>query len=886
MSSAPLTPRRRKLRVTAIALAWSVGLIAVLALGVHFGNRPAQYDPDEEDRAITSDLRMNLPPGAPEPKFTDISEAAGLAGFKTFIGPRTSQLPEDMGGGAAFGDFDNDGDDDLFLVSAGGHLDLPADQLAPSRLYRNRGTGTFESVGTFPDLRIRGMGAAWADFDGDGFIDLAVSGYHTLKLFRNEGGTGRFTPVELPGGEAGFWAGLAWGDFDNDRDPDLYVCGYLDYHVSEAERGKLSDQFDTAVPFTLNPASFQPAKNRLYRNDGGGIFTDVAEELGVTNPTGRSLGAVWCDFDEDGWLDLYVANDVSDNAYYRNERGAFRDLAHAAWIADYRSAMGLAIGDWNNDGDDDIYVTHWVAQENALYDNTYADFFKNPNARQPTRSSGRESTPFNDQSLVTSTPTNSGVEKPKARFVDVADLRGLGQMALPSVGWGAEFADLDQDGWLDLIVANGSTLEESGPAPRRLKPQAAFLLWNREGQTFHNLAESHAGLGAGHVSRGLAVSDIDGDGDLDFVLVDLDGGVRLFRNDLAAGNWVQFVLRSRNSAGALHGRGEHAVVTLHAGGRQFRRSFNSVSYLSQSTATIHVGLGAAAVINRVVVRWHGGATQEFTGLSPRAGWELREGDPVARRLTMGAPTVSAASPTAPTGGDERSRLLAFWKHQRAGMDAFKLERNFAQAAAAFEQALALKPDHEDSLFYLANSLIELGRPDDALQQLRTLTEINPQSLRGFQQWGTLRALTAQSPDDLRTAEALLLKARAINPEETGVLQVLGEVALLRGDLAVADERFAHVIAANHRATRALYLRAYLAWKRGDAGTSATLLQQTREALGPDWKPVGMTHEGDVKQHMHVHTTPLSEAFAAWDGNTEPANAFAAVTAAVSIVDPR
>jgi tetratricopeptide (TPR) repeat protein len=350
--------------------------------------------------------------------------------------------------------------------------------------------------------------------------------------------------------------------------------------------------------------------------------------------------------------------------------------------------------------------------------------------------------------------------------------------------------------------------------------------------------------------------------------------VRLFRNDLASGNRVQLALRSRNSAGELHGRGEHAVVTVHAGGRQFRRSFNSVSYLSQSSAMIHVGLGAAAVIDRVEVRWHGGATQEFTGLSPRARWELREGDPVARRLTLAAPTASSTSSTAPTVGDERSRLLAFWKHQRAGMDAFKLEQNYAGAAVEFERALALQPGHEDSLFYLANSFIELGRPDDAIRQLRKLTEANSRSQRGFQQWGTLRALLAESPDDLRTAEELLLKARAINPEETGVLQVLGEVALLRGDLAVADERLTHVIAANHRAARALYLRAFIARKRGDAGASATLLQQTREALGPDWQPPeGMTHEGDVKRAMHVHTTPLSEAFAAWDGSAEPANAF-------------
>jgi hypothetical protein len=353
-----LTPRQRKLRFTIAALSWTAGLAAILGAAIFYGKRPQQYDPDEEDQAITSSLKLNLPPGAPEPKLTDITIEAGLAGFKTFLGTRTSQLPEDMGGGAAFGDFDNDGDDDLFLVSAGGNLELPDEQLLPSQLYRNRGDGTFEQVTEFPELKIRGLGSSWGDFDGDGFIDLVVTGYKVLQLFHNEGGTGNFSTVELPIDQNSYWAGATWGDFDNDRDLDLYVCGYLDYRVTEADRLKNSAQFDTSVPFTLNPASFEPAKNRLFRNDGGGKFSEVAEELGVTNPTGRSLSAVWCDFDEDRWLDLYVANDVSDNALFHNDHGTFRDISHTAWVADYRSAMGLAVGDWNNDNDDDLFVTH------------------------------------------------------------------------------------------------------------------------------------------------------------------------------------------------------------------------------------------------------------------------------------------------------------------------------------------------------------------------------------------------------------------------------------------------------------------------------------------------------------------------------------------------
>jgi len=863
MTQPTLTPRQRKLRGTATILAWLAGLVVLFILVTHYRNRPSPYDPEEESEVITSNLRLNLPQAAPDPIFEDITEQAGLSGFRTFQGPRTSQLPEDMGGGAAFGDFDNDGDDDLFLVSAGGHLNLPTNELPPSQLYRNRGDGTFDNVSTFPELRIRGMGAAWGDYDGDGFIDLAVTGYQSLHLFRNESGTGRFTEILLPGDHTFFWAGASWADFDNDRDLDLYISGYLEYHVSEADLGKTSAQNQTAVPYTLNPASFEPAKNRLYRNDGNNQFTDIAEPLDVTNPTGRSLGAIWCDFDQDGWLDLYVANDVSDNAFYRNQQTTFTDIAHAAWMADYRSAMGMTAADWNNDGDDDLFITHWVAQENALYDNTFADF----NTASP---SSRESTPVTH-------PTSPGnavdTEKPKARFVDVADMHGIGQMALPYVGWGTEFVDLDHDGWLDLLVANGSTLEIPEQIPKQLQPQEMFFLWNHAGGAFHNLSGMHSGFSEKHISRGLATSDIDGDGDIDFVIVDMDGGARLYRNDMTTGNWVQCRLRSLDANQQLTGRGEHAVITVYAGPKTFRRSFNSVSYLSQSTATLHIGLGALSVIDRIEVKWHAGNEQTFTGISPNAVWELQEGNPNPKRVTPTPSTESVSADIDTTGSDERARTVAFWKHQRTAMNLFKQDQNYEQAIASFKQALAINPHHEDALFYYASSLIELNQIEDAMRQLEKLSKVNPQSLRAFQQWGTLRALTAKSATDLETSESLLLKARAINPEETGVLQLLGEVALKRGNMDKADERLAHVISSNPRAARAIYLRAFIAMTKQDDETSASFLKQARKALGPEWQPKGTTSEGDVRQQMHIHTTPYSQIFSEWNGSTEPQSAF-------------
>jgi enediyne biosynthesis protein E4 len=856
------TPRQRKLQLTITVLAWITGGILITALVASYRSRPSQYDPNEETEAITSRLRLNLPDKAPEPRFEDITETAGLSGFETFRGPRTSQLPEDMGGGVAFGDFDNDGDDDLFLVSAGGNLNMSNDQLAPCLLYRNRGTGEFDIVDAFPDLRIRGMGAAWGDFDDDGFIDLVVTGYQSLHLYRNEGGSGQFSPITLPSNPAAFWAGASWGDFDNDRDLDLYLTGYLNYQVAEDNRGLTSDQFQTTVPFTLNPASFESAKNSLYRNDGGGTFLDIAEKLDISNPEGRSLGAMWCDFDQDGWLDLYVANDVSDNAFYSNQKGVFSNIAHTAWVADYRSAMGLAVGDWNRDGDDDLFVTHWVAQENALYDNTFADFHVRDS-----------STPLSDGSSgITSHPAPSST-KPKARFVDIADMHGVGQMALPYVGWGTEFADLDQDGWLDVLVANGSTLEIADTDPHRLQPQELFLLWNHAGQTFHDMAPGHTALSIKHVSRGLAVSDVDGDGDLDFAVVDLDGGVRLFRNDMAHGNWMQLRLRSRNAEGNLLGRGEHATVTVEAGGQTFRRTFNSISYLSQSSATLHFGLGAESIIERVEVKWHSGEAQVFRGMHPNAIWELSEGVPIAKRIQPTSSPVNVAPLPTGTGSAERDKTASFWKHQRSAMNAFKRDRDFVVAASGFARALALKPDHEEALFYRACSLIELGQGNEAARVLRRLTEVNPQSLRGYQQWGTLRALTASSDTELAFAEALLLKARAINPEETGVLQVLAEVSLKRGTLQLADERLAQVIASNARAARALFLRGYIAWKNNQKDISIDFLHRTLKALGPEWRPKGTTSEGDVQEQMHIAFTPYSKAFNQWDGSVDPSDAF-------------
>ncbi len=373
-SKPPLTLRRRRLRRTLAILSAAAIIGLAVGVGVYLKTRPQPYRPGEQVADITSSLAQHLPPDAPKPRLTDVTREAGLASFRTFIGQRTSQMPEDMGPGAAWGDFDNDGDDDLFLVSAGGPMNQPPEKWAACELHENLGNGTFRKVEGFPDLRIHGMAAAWGDYDEDGFLDLLVTAYNHLFLFHNERGSGKFTRYARLPDLKGFWSGASWADYDNDRHLDLYVCGYIQFVENEADIARGQRQQGSFVPFTLNPASYPGGTNLLFHNNGDGTFTEVAAQLKVQNPEGRSLGALWHDFDDDGWLDLYVANDISDNVFYHNIRGKFEDISHPAWVADYRSAMGLAVGDYDRDGDDDLYITHWVAQENALYDNLLVDF--------------------------------------------------------------------------------------------------------------------------------------------------------------------------------------------------------------------------------------------------------------------------------------------------------------------------------------------------------------------------------------------------------------------------------------------------------------------------------------------------------------------------------
>ena len=833
-----------------IAIALAAGAIALVAVYRH--RQAAQYKPGEENAAITQSLARDLPPDAPRPAFVDVTKDAGLADFITFTGKRTSQLPEDMGSGAAWGDFDHDGDDDLFLVSAGGPLTASRDQLAPSALYENLGNGQFRRVKDFPDVRIHGMGAAWGDYDNDGWLDLIVTGYNELLLFHNDHGT--FTRDTRFPTRQGFWTGATWGDYDNDGHLDLYICGYVKYVEPKPGQTTTSEQYGVAVPYTLNPASFEPERNLLFHNTGRGTFVEVGEKMGVANPQGRSLSAVWHDVDDDGWLDLYVANDISDNVLYHNVHGRFEDISEAAWVGDYRGAMGLAVGDWNRDGDDDLFITHWAAQENALYDSLLKD-------------SG-------NRGAAGVAPAGSrGGKAPKGkptgglRFVDAADMVGLGQISLPMVGWGTEFADFDGDGWLDLVVANGSTFETE-EKPKRLVPQLPFLLWNRRGEYFHNLAPLSPPLSQPHVARGLAVADYDNDGDVDVLIVRHGESVQLLRNDMQTGHWAEVVLRARPAPGGPTRPAPGAQTIAHVGPVTLRRGVTSASYLSQSSSVLHYGLGAATAIERLEVRWRGDRVATYTNLAAGRRWVITEGDPQA--------AVVSAAP-APQAADQ-NRIVVFWQRQHSAMQALKVEHDVPKATRLFREALSLNPAHEDAHYYLGDCLAAQGDITGALAQYAELTRLNPQSHRGLSRWGTLRAMTARSPADLAAAEAAIEKAHRLNPEETGALLALGEVALMRGRRALAAERLSAACRTNPRAAGGFFLLGYMRWKQDDLAGAKQQLAKARQALGPEWKPAGSTAEGDAAGKQYAESTPLARFWETWDGAATPATAYARIDA--------
>jgi hypothetical protein len=583
MSKRPLNKRHK------LMLRWGVATVVVgLVLGLGLVLASAREDPtapeaDGSIAGLTSILSRAPTPQMLRLRFEDVTEASGVR-FEHFPAERRSLLPEDMGSGVAWGDYDDDGDPDLFLVNFCGSIlePVPEGDATQGRcaLYRNDGDGRFTDVSRAAgvDVACFGLGAAWGDYDNDDDLDLYVTCYGRNLLFRNDGDV--FTDVTEVAdvGDEGFGAGCAWADYDGDGFIDLYVCNYVDFEYQSADRTRTVRQYGSEIPYTINPSAYPPASNRFYRNNGDGTFTDVATDAGIANPTGRSLGAAWFDFDLDGLIDLYVANDVSANGVFRNMGdGTFADIGASSLAADYRGAMGLAVGDYEPDGDLDLFVTHWVAQENAFFENMAG-------------------------ANIIDAEGNA-----RLFFMDIADMLGLGQLSLRMVGWATGFADFDNDGLLDLWVVNGNTLEEADDN-RRLKPQHVQVFRQEPDRGFFEMAEqSCPSLGEPIVGRGGAQADFDGDGRVDLAFMVHGEGVRLLRNTAPSpGHWLG--VRLRQPGGNTRAIGARVEVTC--GSRvQTAQAGADGSYLSQSDGILHFGLGPAETVDELTITWPDGTRE-------------------------------------------------------------------------------------------------------------------------------------------------------------------------------------------------------------------------------------------------------------------------------------
>ncbi len=575
----PASRRQRKIRASLVATFVGLAVLMAIAFWIEAGRETDLADPTAGITATFKDSAGEHPPI----RFRNVAASVGVT-MRHGPGPRGRALPEDTGSGLAWGDYDGDGDWDLYAVSFAGPLGAPADERGSNRLFRNddgRFTDVTPEAGV-GDLEGFGMGASFADYDADGDLDLYVTNYGPNRLYRNRG-DGTFEDVAARAGvdDAAWSCGVAWGDYDRDGLVDLYVCNYVAYehdpHLGDVD----VDVGEVSIPFALNPNAFDPVRNRLYKNRGDGTFEDVSESAGVENPDGRSLAATLCDLDGDGWLDLYVNNDVSPNRFYRNlggDEGAawsgrFEDVSLGTGTGDPRGSMGLSVADvalpdvkgGEPDGLPELFITHWVAQENALYQSL----------RLP---SGR------------------------IEYRDRTRRYRLGEVSIETVGWGSCFVDFDLDGLLDVAVANGSTLE-SKEDRSRLRAEPLFFFWN-DGRQFVEFARTAGEACAGlYGARGLAAADYDGDGDVDLAVAVNRGSPLLLRNDTETSHRSLSVTLV-GPAAALFG----SKVQLAVGDRQQTRWYGAdVSYLSMHAPELVFGVGAADGADRLTVTWADGA---------------------------------------------------------------------------------------------------------------------------------------------------------------------------------------------------------------------------------------------------------------------------------------
>ena len=528
--------------------------------------------------------------------FTDVAARAGLTARTVYGGERANRyLLETTGTGAAAFDYDGDGWIDIFLVNGSTIDGFPQGAAPTSHLYRNKRDGTFEDVSRAAGLDLAGwgQGACAGDYDNDGDEDLFVTFWGRDRLMRNRG-DGTFEAASQAAGieatRTRWGTGCAFLDYDRDGRLDLFVANYIDFDLVTAPVPESGLCRYKGLAVACGPPGLPGAKNVLYHNVGGGRFADVSAASGITAASGTyGLGVSTLDFDDDGWVDLYVANDSSPSALYRNNRdGTFTDIALRAGCAysqDGRpqAGMGVAVGDYDRDGRVDIFKTNFAGDTSTLYANTGTGL-------------------CDDR-------TYAG---------------GIGRNTR-WLGWGVAFVDLDLDGWLDLFLVNGHVY----PEVEQVKTEAGYkqpkvVYRNRGDGRFDDVT---ATLGAPvtipRASRGAAFADFDNDGDVDVVVNNMHDVPELYRLDRTApGHWLILRLRGVESNRSAIG----ARVRITAGGvTQVAEVRGGGSYFSQNDLRVHVGLAGAAKAERVVVRWPNGREETWRDVDADRIVTLTEG---------------------------------------------------------------------------------------------------------------------------------------------------------------------------------------------------------------------------------------------------------------------
>ena len=530
------------------------------------------------------------PDRAPVPVFRDVARAAGLDFVHVNGASDQRFLPEVLGPGGLFLDIDNDGWLDVFLADGGSIADARVADRARHRLYRNRGNGTFEDITASSGIRRRGygMGACAGDYDNDGLIDLYLTNVGPNQLYRNAG-HGRFTEVPNAGGAEGReWStSCAFLDIDRDGDLDLFVANYVD--ATSGRNPFCGIEGPPPVRDYCHPLMYPPLHSTVYRNAAGKSFEDVSVSSGVAALRGNGLGVAVTDVDDDGWPDVFVANDAMPNFLFRNNAdGTFRNVAGLAGVAvtpdgKVKAGMGTAFGDFDGTGRLGLIVTNHEAEMHSLF-----------------RSLGG------------------------TLFSDITVPSGVGPPTRPYVGFGVVFFDDDNDGDLDIAIANGHVMAHAA----LLRGGGTFaqrnLLMRNNGGRFENVTD-HAGPGFATelVSRGLAAGDIDNDGDLDLLVTNNGGGVNLLLNEGTPGTNALLV-RVIGTTSNRSGIGTR--LTLTAGGRrQVREVQSGSSYLSQNDLRAQFGLGSATRVEHLQIGWPSGVTDRLDDLPANQVITVREG---------------------------------------------------------------------------------------------------------------------------------------------------------------------------------------------------------------------------------------------------------------------